>query len=35
MPSEEEKARVYEWLKIRLQIQNLEIIFDHEEALTE
>ena len=35
MPSEEEKARVYEWLKIRLQIQNLEIIFDYEEALTE
>ena len=30
MPSEEEKARVYEWLKIRLQIQNLEIIFDYE-----
>ena len=35
MPSEEEKTRVYEWLKIRLQIQNLEIIFDYEEALTE
>ena len=35
MPSEEEKARVYEWLKIRLQIQDLEIIFDYEEALTE
>ena len=30
MPSEEEKARVYEWLKIRLQIQDLEIIFDYE-----
>ena len=35
MPSEEEKTRVYEWLKIRLQIQDLEIIFDYEEALTE
>ena len=35
MPGEEEKARVYEWLKIRLQIQDLEIIFDYEEALTE
>ena len=35
MPSEEEKARVYEWLKIRLQIQDLEMIFDYEEALTE
>ena len=35
MPSEEERARVYEWLKIRLQIQDLEIIFDYEEALTE
>ena len=35
MPSEEEKARVYEWLKIRLQIQDLEIIFDYEETLTE
>ena len=35
MPSEEEKARIYEWLKIRLQIQYLEIIFDYEEALTE
>ena len=30
MPSEEEKARVYEWLKIRLQIDGLEIIFDTE-----
>jgi hypothetical protein len=35
MPSKEERARVYEWLKIRLQIQDLEIIFDYEEALTE
>ena len=35
MPGEEEKARVYEWLKIRLQIQDLEIIFDYEETLTE
>ena len=30
MPSEEEKTRVYEWLKIRLQIDCLEIIFDTE-----
>ena len=30
MPSEEEKIRVYEWLKVRLQVQELEIIFDHE-----
>ena len=30
MPSEEEKTRVYEWLKIRLQIDGLEIIFDTE-----
>ena len=35
MPSEEEKMRVYEWLKIRLQIHDLEIIFDYEESLTE
>ena len=28
MPSEEEKVRVYEWLKIRLQVEDLEIIFD-------
>jgi hypothetical protein len=35
MPSEEEKTRVYEWLKIRLQIHDLEIIFDYEESLTE
>ena len=35
MPSEEEKTRVYEWLKIRLQIHDLEIIFDDEESLTE
>lgn len=30
MPSEEEKTRVYEWLKIRLQIDSIEIIFDTE-----
>ena len=30
MPSEEEKARVYEWLKVRLQIDSLEIIFEGE-----
>ena len=30
MPSEEEKTRVYEWLKVRLQIEGLEIIFDTE-----
>ena len=30
MPSEEEKTRVYEWLKVRLQVTNLEIIFDQE-----
>ena len=35
MPSEEEKTRAYEWLKIRLQIHDLEIIFDYEESLTE
>ena len=30
MPSEEEQTRVYEWLKVRLQVTNLEIIFDQE-----
>ena len=30
MPSEEEKTRVYEWLKGRLQIDSLEIIFEEE-----
>lgn len=30
MPSEEEKTRVYEWLKVRLQIEGLEIIFEEE-----
>ena len=30
MPSEEEKTRLYEWLKVRLQIDDLEIIFDTE-----
>ena len=30
MPSEEEKTRLYEWLKVRLQIDSLEIIFDTE-----
>ena len=30
MPSEEEKVRVYEWLKIRLQVEDLEIIFNTE-----
>lgn len=30
LPSEEEKTRVYEWLKVRLQVTNLEIIFDQE-----
>ena len=35
MPSEEVKTKVYEWLKIRLQIQDLEIIFEYEEPLTE
>ena len=30
MPSEEEKVRMYEWLKIRLQVEDLEIIFDTE-----
>lgn len=30
IPSEEEKARVYEWLKVRLQIDSLEIIFEEE-----
>ena len=28
MPSEEEKARVYEWLKIRLQVEDLEMLFE-------
>jgi hypothetical protein len=35
MPSEEERARVYEWLKVRLQVQDLEIIFDYEEMQVE
>ena len=30
MPSEEEKARVYEWLKVRLQVESLEIIFEED-----
>ena len=30
MPNEEEKTRLYEWLKVRLQIDSLEIIFDTE-----
>ena len=30
MPSEEEKARVYEWLKIRLQVEDLEMLFEEE-----
>lgn len=30
MPNEEEKTRVYDWLKVRLQIDSLEIIFDTE-----
>ena len=30
MPSEEEKTRLYEWLKVRLQIESLEIIFEEE-----
>lgn len=30
MPSEEEKTRVYDWLKIRLQVEDLEIIFEEE-----
>jgi hypothetical protein len=33
--SEEEKARVYEWLKVRLQVVDLEIIFDNEERQAE
>ena len=33
MPSDEEQARVYEWLKVRLQVQDLEIIFDNKEML--
>ena len=28
MPTDEEKTRVYEWLKVRLQVNALEIIFD-------
>ena len=35
MPSEEERARVYEWLKVRLHVQDLEIIFDYEEMQVE
>jgi hypothetical protein len=35
MPGEEEKARVYEWLKVRLQVQDLEIIFDCEKMKIE
>ena len=30
MPSEEEKMRVYEWLKIRLQVEDLEMLFEEE-----
>ena len=30
MPSEQEKTRLYEWLKVRLQIDSLEIIFEEE-----
>lgn len=30
MPSEEEKVRVYEWLKIRLQVEDLEMLFEEE-----
>ncbi len=30
MPSEEEKTRVYEWLKIRLQVADLEMLFEEE-----
>lgn len=30
LPSQEEKVRLYEWLKVRLQIASLEIIFDQE-----
>ena len=32
MPSEEEKARVYEWLKIRLQVGEVEMIFNTDET---
>jgi uncharacterized hydrophobic protein (TIGR00271 family) len=28
MPSEEEKTRVYDWLKIRLQVEDLEMLFE-------
>ena len=35
IPSEEEKARVYEWLKVRLQVEDLEIIFNNEERQAE
>ena len=35
IPSDEEKQKLYDWLKVRLQIQNLDIIFEslevHEE----
>ena len=30
MPSEEEKTRVYDWLKIRLQVEDLEMLFEEE-----
>lgn len=30
MPTDEEKTRVYEWLKVRLQVNALEIIFDEQ-----
>jgi hypothetical protein len=30
LPSQEEKVRLYEWLKVRLQIASLEIIFNQE-----
>ena len=33
LPSQEEKVRLYEWLRVRLQIASLEIIFDQETSV--
>ena len=32
-PTDEERLRLYEWLKIRLQVQDLEMIFNYQSAI--
>ena len=32
-PTDEERLRLYEWLKIRLQVQDLEMIFNYQPAI--